>query len=245
MTDVSVTSAPSDFHPRLYNSTPDVQNADADIRRDGMLDRATGILAPIFHAYGVAEFCGINLLHRHWAVEGIEIPLQIRQPHASDYELVTSPSPTWPGMMAPSSWILMAEGPQAHFVPFEFSTDARVLHHAEQLTRHTAFFATVGDALLAHDLFRHFGVCIVPREPLSDDPDASLVEISSSRTRASLVRPVILNPGQTYIQTAWTFAFDDKKQPPKPVCRPGVHCETEEVPVGPPYHYKSKDHDPD
>ncbi|MEW6638919.1 MAG: hypothetical protein AB1586_00340 [Pseudomonadota bacterium] len=244
MTEVIATSARSDFRHDLYNSTPDVQNADADIRRDGSLERALTVLAPIFQAFDVAEFCGINLLHKHWTVEESEIPLQSRQPYASGHELVTTPSLAGTTAM-PSSWVLLVEGTRADFVPFEFSTDAEVLRHAEHLMRLPAFFATVGDALLAHDLFRHFGVCIVPREPLSDDPDASLVEVSSPRARASLIRAASLNPGQPYIQTAWIFAIDDKKQPPKPVCRPGVHCEVEEVPVGPPYHYKSKDHDPD
>lgn len=242
MTDVIVTSAPCDFDPRLYNAMPDVQNADADIRRSGALERALAVMAPIFEAHDVTDFCGINLLHKHWMVDAVEIPLQIRRPHADAFELVTSPRRMRNRAATPSSWALRVEGAASRFVPFEFSTDAEVQRCAGLLEPKRAFFAAVGEALITHRLFACFGISIMPRVPLSDNPQARMVEMSSASSRASLVRPVEIEDTSALIQTGWMFSAG---KVPKPTCQPVPYCDVEEVPIGPPYHRKAKSHDPD
>jgi len=195
------------FSAGFYNSMPAVECADAEISKYQKLARASAVLAPIYAAHEVIEFCGINLLHSHWPVENGEIPEQIREPFGKEaHQLVTQPVLKQRGF--PASWTVESQGHSVMLRPFEFSSDRGIDELFQTLTLKANFFAEAGTALVSHDLHRDFGICIVAREPLSDDLNSHMVETSEPAGRRSVVKA--LSPEQVrekaLIQTIWRFA---------------------------------------
>lgn len=243
------------FISTLYNSMPDVMSADSDVRDRGLVEKARVVLGPIFVRHGMETICGINLLHVHWQVESGEIPNQTRRHYDDGIELVTRPTSEPTALAAPSSWLLHRESGRWHVIPFEFSVDDEVRRGAEILRGKPDFLTEVGAAMIEHDLQSHFGICITRRQSLSDDDRATPVEVSAIKGRISVVRPMRLDDEQmkTFIQTSWTFEADgdhgDHGGTPKPVPSPkcNIHgvCESDDPPIGPPYHRKTHVHDPD
>ena len=194
------------FSARFYNSMPAVECADAEISKHQKLARASAVLAPIYAAHDVIEFCGINLLHSHWTVEDGEFPEQARESIGKEaHQLVTQPVRSPRGF--PASWTVEPTGKGMALRPFEFSCDRGLDDLFRSLTSKADFFTEAATALISHDLHRDFGVCIVAREPLSDDPDSHMVE-ASEPGRRSVVKALSSEQARdkALIQTIWRFA---------------------------------------
>jgi hypothetical protein len=245
----SKTSVRLDFLASFYNDLPEVEIADAAIKSKRKVEIAHEVLVPIFWRHGVLGFCGINLLHKHWTVNDGEIPEQSRKKHNSDYHLITTPVSKSTSSAQPWSWALRVVRDNAHFVPFEFSVDEETKRYSTLLSGKPEFFAEVGSVLLNHELHTHFGICIAVREPLSNNPLARAVEVSSPNERISIIRPTVsqLTESESYIGTSWTFralaastpkkpGSDDPTPPPDVTCVVYNECVSDNPAVGPPYH---------
>ncbi len=211
----------SSFSTSLYNSMPSVETANAAIRIDDRLSHAIGTFGPLFERHGVAAYCGINLLHRHWDVDDDEFPEQIKQRHNHENQLNTRPvTAARFGQSAAASWVVNADG-DSSLKPFEFSSDPFARDFACRLLEKTAFFAEARQALIDNELHRHFGICVAVRQSLSDLADGELIEITESG-RQSIVVEKIMTPAEreTSIQTVWVFGSADATE-----CQPsGTRC---------------------
>jgi hypothetical protein len=223
------------FSSRFYNSMPTVEDADAEISQHQKLARAAAVLAPIYAAHDVIEFCGINLLHAHWRVHDQEFPEQTREPFADGaYQLVTRPTVKLEGL--PASWTVQSDGHRVALRPFEFSSDRGLHSRFRILSSKADFFAEAAAALVTQDLHKDFGICIAAREPLSNDPNAHMVEISEPIARCSTVRDFSAEQmrEKTVLQTIGRFATPNNNDSACVLgaCIKNTSCESVTAPDG-------------
>lgn len=198
----------SSFSSYFYNSMPAVEDANENIHKYGVLTRAIEVLGPIFHAHNTDQYCGINLLHKHWAIKSDELPEQIPLRENSENILVTRPILCEEARLSfPASWALPPGDTSSRMVPLEFTTGPLVRDCLRDLMRKPAFIGEVKCALTAHELAPHFGLCIALRRALPPDPNADLVETTEPGRSSTLrARTMSVEERKNSIQTVWLFS---------------------------------------
>jgi hypothetical protein len=211
------------FSNAFYNSMPGVEKADSEIAQGALLLKAIEILRPLYRIHDTIDYCGINLLHRHWNVAPNEVPEQTRLELADEAKLITRPVKASDAQSSyAASWSFFRGKDAIEFVPLEFTTDSLAHECVKELSNKQRFLEDVGDALVRHDLYRHFGVCAPLRESLSDKPNAELIEITETERR-SVIEARVLTPEErkNTIRTVWMF---DHMEGNDTNCVTGTRC---------------------
>src|SRR5688572_10009763 len=114
----------SKYDRSIFNALPSVELADERMRSSGALELAIRVLAPVVIRYDLHRTWGICILHNHWFLEDLELPIQ--SPNNSDNrcEYVTTPrSMEFSGSFWPS---VIAVNEDCSPRPLEFSTTTEV-----------------------------------------------------------------------------------------------------------------------
>ena len=198
-----MSTLPTQYDVERYNFLPSIEDADEDMRRRGLLKLAEDSIAPLFFLHRMSEEWGIVLLHRHWALERNEVPIQavLKRESPKEFEMApTSPGDTdefWPVVMAISSDI------NTPIVPLEFTKDEAAKKGFAELVGKPEFVSDLQRVMVSQNLQTTFGLIFTKNV---DHNRYELVEFNSEK-RVSLVRECtpLETDGLRTIQTSWRF----------------------------------------
>lgn len=199
-------SRTSRYDSSLFNSLPPIEAADNEMRTKNQLRIALSVFGPVFAKHKMCDSWGISLLHKHWAIEDGELPIQDSAETCVPREFITAPrGPSFPKQFSPA--ILRVDGRgKSSLSPLEFSTDQRACEAFHALTCNQAFVRDFRETALATGLGTTFGL-IATKEVSS--PELELVEFNQS-ARISVLKevPSVETKDKTLIETCWRFRAD-------------------------------------
>lgn len=192
-----------------YNGLCGVIEADRLVREDGRLDRFLGEAAPLFIDAKVAHALGISLLHKHNLLTPGLVMYQEDTIHDGERALVCRPvdANSTPSRRIPYMFQL-GGSTQPLLHELEYSSDDEVYEYHQLLKSKPDFITQVHDLLTVHDLSRHLGLCILPRQFFANVPsDMVPVEESDIVNTANIVRLRKRSDVDftKTLQTAWAF----------------------------------------
>jgi len=225
----------SSYDANRFNELPSIEQADAIMRKDALLDRAFDKLGPVFLAHGMEPHWGIGLLHNHWGINDGEFPLQqtFSTPEGSEY--ITLPKPInrigrecWPSVFA------VSHSTKQLLIPLEYSNDHKVSEAYLELLKNREFIEDFAKHAKRHELDKTFG--LVALRAL-DAPDRELIEFNYDE-RISIVREVTRGrfSGSSIIETAWSFCASEM------ACTPSCFSKCVVPKTGGHYHEHPKAH---
>jgi hypothetical protein len=194
------------YDSSMFNSLPPIEAADGEMRSKNRLRTALSVFGPVFAKHKMCDSWGISLLHRHWAIDEGELPIQDSAETSVRREFVTAPRrASFPKQFSPAILCVDGRG-ESSLSPLEFSTDQRVCEAFHALTFNQAFVRDFCETALATGLSTTFGL-IATKEVSS--PELELVEFNQS-ARISVLKevPSVETKGKTLIQTCWRFKAD-------------------------------------
>ncbi|MBX9786737.1 MAG: hypothetical protein K2Y08_05305 [Alphaproteobacteria bacterium] len=208
-------------HVRHYNSLPEVEDADANVRQIPsvplFLQRAESLVAQ----YKLEPYVGLRLIHKHFPLSDGQ--LMIEEYHVVDGipSLVTSPHALEETIMAaiPSSWIFSNNLKQDPYI-FEASTDPAVKEAITKLKENPEFFDEMRKLLTEYELLSFFSVAILQRTSLIVHEGQSYLEESYTDPNESIIQVCDdskISPNA--ITTTWSF-----KGPREMKCTPSAYC---------------------
>jgi hypothetical protein len=196
-------SRASHYDSSLFNSLLPIEAANSEMKTKNQLSVALSVFGPVFAKHKMCDSWGVSLLHKHWAIEDGELPVQDSTDTCGPKEFVTAPrgsnfsKPFFPAILAVDRW------GEPCLTPLEFSTDQRAHEAFRLLTRTQAFVREFRETALSSGLSATFGL-IAAKEVSS--PKFELVEFNHAE-RISVLKevPSVETEGKTLIQTCWRF----------------------------------------
>jgi hypothetical protein len=194
------------FSPSRFNSLPDIELADTEMKVADTLSTALRVLGPVFVKHDMHGKWGISLLHNHWPIEPGELPVQHAEQTNGPREFATRPRQNvvsagecWPTILAKS---LCSE---ATMEPIEFSTEPYAYEAASALT--SEFIREFCKTLAANGLEHTFG--LIAPQALSR-PDLEFVEFNPDG-RVSVLKETTVadNERGRLIETSWRVVPDE------------------------------------
>lgn len=219
----SMYSVPSSI-ASTYNALSDVVVADhalSDVGRELGINSLLGVI----RAYGLEEFIGLRLLHKHNDIAASEIMLEDSRIDEEGFALITratSISKTL-GDVSPNSWILCEDG----FVPFEFSRSYLLRDSGISPITHSGFFNDLANALRHAGLAQLIGPALTSSALVDEQRPAGadlMLESSALDDRANVLRFAVsgeLSIGSP-IETFWTNGSTEKPESSVPAEREKV-----------------------
>jgi hypothetical protein len=184
----------------VYNSLPLVEEADALVRENRLIEKMTRCVGGSFIRHEVNNQWGVALLHHHWNITDDEMPGEDMRIYNNSKEYVTKPVlKSVSQRYAPS--LIAFDG--FHFQALEFSSDQFVVEAFEVLRDKGTFFAELATSLSTARLNIHFGLVAIRN---ASNENHWLVEYTEDE-RLSIVKEIpfnLLNP-ESLVQTSWIF----------------------------------------